>query len=114
MKRPTEADHQRTFLQMARHLGWRSLVVNRVRVSGRGGCYYATPFGGDGAGWPDTLLVHEERGQMLAVELKADGGRLRPEQVLWHRALRACGVDVRVWKLPRDWTEAERALKGEG
>ena len=54
------------------------------------------------AGYPDLALVHEQRGVAMFRELKTEKGKLRPDQVLWLRALTAAGQDAKVWR-PIDW-----------
>ena len=46
------------------------------------------------AGNPDRAVLLE--GQVIFVELKADGGTLDPAQVLWHRRAAERGVLVQV------------------
>ena len=43
-------------------------------------CYHTHDSRRSAAGFPDLILLHPEMGVMLAVEVKLDGGRLRPEQ----------------------------------
>lgn len=52
------------------------------------------------SGAPDLIMVHEDRGTIFA-ELKADKGRLAPDQVEWLRKLDAAGNEVYVWR-PKD------------
>lgn len=47
-------------------------------------------------GFPDLVLVKPPR--IIFAELKAPNGRISPEQAQWHDALRACGLNVYVWK----------------
>lgn len=47
------------------------------------------------AGNPDRLVLMPG-GHMYLVELKADGGRLDPAQVLWHARAAALGIIVQV------------------
>jgi hypothetical protein len=44
------------------------------------------------AGVPDRLVLHE--GRMYLVELKTESGRLRPDQVVWHRRAAKRGTTV--------------------
>lgn len=47
------------------------------------------------AGVPDRLVIMQDRPPML-IEMKADGGRLRPVQRLWHDRARNLGTEVLV------------------
>lgn len=53
-------------------------------------------------GWPDLVIVGP-RG-VLFRELKADRGRVKPEQWEWIEALKLAGQDAGVWR-PVDWPE---------
>jgi len=98
-----EADWQEQVTDLARLHGW-LYVHHRPARTEKG---WRTPVQGPlGKGWPDLVLVRE---RVLFVELKRDGGGLRPEQVLVIDALRAAGADVRVWR-PRDWDEVVETL----
>lgn len=58
------------------------------------------------AGNPDRIVLMPG-GVIIFVELKADGGRLDPAQVLWHRRAAALGIVVHVVtgaKEARTWT----------
>lgn len=60
------------------------------------------------AGWPDLALVRD--GRLVVAELKADAGRVSPQQREWLTALRAVpGVEVHLWK-PSDWPAIQRVL----
>lgn len=48
-------------------------------------------------GFPDVICVHPRTGQLLAVELKSETGRITREQRAWLDALQHAGVDARVW-----------------
>jgi hypothetical protein len=103
--RPTESAFQRQVIQFARLCGWRCCHF-RPGLDRRG--RWRTAVQGDGAGFVDLVLVRE---RVVWAELKADAGRLRPEQVAWVGALRAAGQEVHVWR-PADWAEVEAVLKG--
>lgn len=61
---------------------------------------WVTPVQGDGAGWPDLVIVGP--GGSLLRELKAEGKYPTPEQKVWLAWLTAAGEDAAVWR-PRDW-----------
>ena len=98
----TERDWQRLVIDMATHNGW--LVAHfRSALTPTG---WRTPVAGDGAGFPDLVLV---RDRVLFVELKTDRGRVRPEQEWWGDALARAGAEYHVWR-PRDEGEVWRCL----
>lgn len=61
---------------------------------------WRTAVSGDGAGFPDLVLVG--RGGVLYRELKSAAGSLAPEQQVWLAALADAGADATVWR-PVDW-----------
>lgn len=61
---------------------------------------WRTPVQGDGAGFPDCLLLHPD-GRAFAIELKREVGGATPEQEAWLAAFRAVGFVAEVWR-PRD------------
>lgn len=70
-------------------------------------------------GWPDLLLVHRSQQRLLFVELKADKGRLRPEQsrvlsLLWQivEGPTREWAEVYVWK-PADFEQIRRILSSQ-
>ena len=78
----SEATWQAHVLRVARQFGW---LVYHTQFSIR-----------SHRGWPDLVLCRPPR--ILFVELKSDRGRVSPEQRDWLDALRACGLDARVWR----------------
>lgn len=100
--RVAEGDFQSTVVQFAQLHGWRVLTI-RPAWTEKG---WRTPVGGDGRGWPDCTFVRE---RLVVAELKALGGRLRPEQRDWLAALRRAGVETHVWT-PDDWPDIETTL----
>ena len=67
---------------------------------------------GLGRGSPD--LVVGVRGRVLFRELKAEGGRLSPEQVEWHAQARLRGLDVDVWRSVAEAVAAVEEVRGCG
>jgi hypothetical protein len=59
-----------------------------------------------GRGCPDLLVAY--RGRWLVVEVKADNGRLTPDEARWHAAFSA---PVQVWRTVAD---VVRTLEGVG
>ena len=70
---------------------------------------WRTPVQGDGAGFPDLVLAHPGRGELLFRELKSKRGRLTPAQSAWLETLHAAGADVAVWR-PADLDDALEQL----
>ena len=73
----SEAELQRTVLEMAQSFRWLRAHF-RPAMTMRG---FRTPVEGDGAGFPDLILVRE--GRLVVAELKAAKGELSIEQTLW-------------------------------
>jgi hypothetical protein len=101
--RLSEAAFQKNVVQLARARGW---IVAHFRASLNQRGQWQTAVSGDGAGYPDLTLVRE---RVLFVELKAEDGRVRPEQRVWLRALSCAGRDVFVWR-PSDWDVLVKVL----
>ena len=100
----TEAEFQRQVLAYAKLRGWRTAHFRPAMTrSGR----WVTAVQGDGAGFPDTVLV---RDRVVYAELKVKGGKLTPSQVAWLKALQSAGAEAYLW-FPGDWPEIERVLE---
>lgn len=87
----TENDLLTAVLELCQLYGVRAAHFRPARTANG----WRTPVAGDGKGFPDLVLVGP-RG-VLYRELKADGGRLRPEQEVWLAALRRAQQDAAVW-----------------
>lgn len=59
-------------------------------------------------GLPDLILVRRPR--LIWVELKAQRGKISPDQAAWIEALQACGQEVFVWR-PSQWRIIEHVLR---
>jgi hypothetical protein len=94
----TETDLLRGVLDIAKVYGWRTLHVRPARTAHG----WRTAVSGDGIGWPDVVAVRGSR--IVAAELKAERGRLTPDQDRWLYDLAAAGVDVHVWR-PSDYPD---------
>src|SRR5262245_37343528 len=94
----TEAELLTQVIQFAKLLGWR---VAHFRA-GRTLHGWRTAVQGDGAGYPDLLLVRRDR--VVWAELKSQRGVLSDEQQAWIDALRAAGQEVYIWR-PSSWRE---------
>jgi hypothetical protein len=99
----------RTLLQVAGVLGWKAVHFRPARMHDGS---WRTPVEGDGVGWPDVVMVHPGRGELVVAELKVGGNTTTAEQDEWLAAFRAAGVWAFVWR-PGDWPEIERVLKGD-
>lgn len=87
-----EADFQRTVTDAAKRYGWRWNHTRKAMVrAGR----IATPT--STSGWPDLVLWHPKHGVWF-VELKAEAGRVSPEQEDVLTSLCAAGAHVDVWR----------------
>lgn len=94
LPRLSEAAFMRQVLDLARLLKWRPYHTHDSRRSN--------------AGFPDLCLVRE---RVVWIELKSNGGKLRPDQTAWVEDLRRAKAEVYVFR-PSDWPEIERVLGG--
>jgi hypothetical protein len=98
----SEADFQRAVIELAKLRGWRVWHDNDSRRNA--------------AGFPDLIMVR--RGRLVLAELKAQRGRLRPEQDGWLRDLAIVEAEAegtgavaeRLWR-PSDWSEIQAVLR---
>lgn len=88
MSELTEKSWQDQVVKLASLYGWAHFHVYNSRRSN--------------PGWPDLVLARPP--QLIAVELKTNTGRLRPDQRDWLARLEACGIETHVWR-PRDLDE---------
>lgn len=110
-----EAAFQAAIVELATRADWRVFHPRKTataRLDARGRPTYRTPLTGH-AGWPDLALAR--RGVLILAELKAERGRIAPEQRAWLERLEEVELNasgavlVRVWR-PRDWPEIEQLL----
>ena len=101
----TEKEFQGAIMDAAKWLGWRCFHPRTVQTAEG---VHLTAFTGD-AGFPDLVLVHKYRGVIFA-ELKADRGRLTPEQREWRDQLITAGAEYYVWR-PKDWDDIKERLQ---
>lgn len=92
----SEAELQRAVLGMAKLFGWRCAHFRTANTT-QG---WMTPVAADGKGFPDLVLVRGS--ELVFAELKAEKGRMSPEQVEWREALLSAGVRCAIWR-PADW-----------
>lgn len=88
----SERELEAAVLDLAAILHWRRAHF-RPAMTSRG---WRTAVSGDGAGWPDLILVRPPR--IVVAELKADKGRLTADQDAWLSDLAACGIATFVWR----------------
>jgi hypothetical protein len=101
----TEADFLGQVIELAHLLGWR-VAHFRPAWTGRG---WRTPVQGDGAGFPDLLLVRRDR--LIAAELKREvGGVVSEDQRRWLRDMDAAGLETAIWR-PSDFAAITEALR---
>ena len=87
----SEREFQREVIKIAESLGW---YVNHA-LPGKGRNKHLTLFIGK-RGFPDLVLCRPPR--LLFVELKSKTGKVSNDQQEWLDALRACDVEVYVWR----------------
>ena len=89
----SEAAFLKQICAIAKLRGWLIYHAKPAQVGER----WATHFQGD-AGFPDLILLHPVSGRLLAVELKAERGKLSPLQKRWLMAFDAGSHFNSVWK----------------
>lgn len=80
---------------------WQSQVVQLAAMYGFTRQYHTYDSRRSAKGFPDLVLVRPagpRKGRCLFVELKAEKGRLSPEQEQWIEALKAAGAEIYVWR----------------
>lgn len=103
--RYSEAEFQRAFLALAKTFGW---LTAHFRASKNAAGRWQTAVQGDGAGFPDTILVRGKR--LIAAELKVGKNKTTPEQDEWLEAFKGTGAETFVW-YPADWSTIEETLR---
>lgn len=105
LKSLSEAEFTSQVLEFAKLHRWRRAHF-RPAMTSKG---WRTPVQGDGAGFPDLVLV---RGPELVIaELKVNS-KVTPEQQEWLLAFGGAGAKVFVWR-PKNWPEIEATLGKE-
>lgn len=104
----SEAEFTAELIEYAQARGWKVAHFRGVRVARKdGSTYWQTPVQGDGAGFPDLILVRGKR--ILAAELKVGKNTLDEKQKVWLAVLEAAGVECFEWR-PEDWGQIETTL----
>ncbi len=97
IKMATENQLVTTAIDLAHILGWTKVAHFRPAKTAQG---YRTPVEGDGAGFPDLVLVRE---RVVWIEAKVKGRKLSPEQESWMVDLIATGAEFHLIQLDREW-----------
>ena len=84
-----EEDFFQQILDLAHIFGWRVAHFRPARTKNG----WRTAVAGDGAGFPDVVMVKSPR--LIFAELKSEKGKLTPEQEEWLDGLGSCGDAVR-------------------
>jgi VRR-NUC domain len=101
----TEKQFQAQIIELARLFGWR---VAHFRPGMTRNGRWATQIQGDGAGFPDLLLV---RGRSCVVaELKTAKGKLTAAQEEWLAAFSLADIPAYIWR-PEQWEKITRVLR---
>jgi hypothetical protein len=82
---------------LAGHMGWMVSHFHDSRRQVRPGVFVGDK---SSAGFPDLVMLRGSR--MVVVELKAEKGRLRPDQPKWLNGFVAAGAEVFLWR-PSHW-----------
>ena len=101
----TEAQLVTTAIQLAHTLGWTKVAHFRPAKTAKG---YRTPVEGDGAGFPDLVLVRE---RIVWIEAKVKGREPSPEQISWMVDLIAAGAEYHLIQLDTEWDFLESVLR---
>lgn len=78
-----------------------------VKIVRRPGGEYATIPDLDARGFPDVVALRDDVG--LALELKGEKTRVRPEQLIWIAAFRDAGFMARIVR-PVDWADLRKEI----
>jgi hypothetical protein len=94
----TEKDFRQQILDLAHLLGWKA--------------YFTWNSLHSPAGFPDLVMVHEEKRQLIFAELKSEKGKVTVAQYDWLTALEKVSKQVYLWK-PSDWDYIVKVLEGK-
>lgn len=90
----TEREWMHQVTDLASKLGWSWLHLRPGMTADS----WRTPISGPlGKGWPDLLLARPRDCRVLAIELKRDGAKPTPEQLLVLEILGASGLEIGVY-----------------
>lgn len=97
--RPTplsEREFQHQVVDLAKVLGWGTLELPDGSLDGL--IYHPQLSKWSERGWPDLAMARRRDGRFLLAELKAERGVVSARQVAVIDLLRACGVEVHVFR----------------
>lgn len=106
--RPTEAQCQAAIVNAARTAGW---LVHHTRPALQRSGKWATPLQGH-RGFPDLVMCHPHRHELLIVELKRKPNKIEPDQQRWLDALDGAGVVAAVWFVPEEMDDLLATIVG--
>ena len=92
-------------IRMCQMFNWK-VAHFRPAMTKRG--KWVTAVQGDGAGFPDLVLIRDSR--PIFAELKSAKGKLTAGQEAWLKAASNAGIEVYTWR-PRDIDVIERILR---
>jgi hypothetical protein len=101
----SEAEFTRHVIELAHTYHYR---VAHFRPGMKADGTWRTAVQGDGAGFPDVVLVRGPT--LIAAELKVKNNKPTPMQLLWLSWLAATGAKTFIWR-PRDWEEIKVVLE---
>lgn len=81
----TEAQFQQQVIDLAKLHGYRLI-------------YHTYSSRRSAPGFPDLVLINEQRGRALFRELKTETGRVAPAQFDWITGMTLAGLDAGVWR----------------
>ncbi len=100
----SEAEFTSQVIEWARRMGWR-VAHFRPGMNQRG--KWMTAVQGDGAGFPDLILIRGCR--CIVAELKVGKNKTTPEQDVWLASFKAANIQAFVWT-PDDWSTIRAEL----
>jgi hypothetical protein len=101
----SESTFTKQVIDLARWCGWR-VAHFRPAMTKRG--RWVTAVQGDGAGFPDLIMLRHNR--RIMAELKSAKGKTSIEQAKWLEAARCADFEVYIW-YPSHIDQIERILK---
>lgn len=94
---------QKSVIDMAHLYHWSVVHNPPVETKHRG---WTTALAADAKGFPDLLLFRE---RVVAIEIKGDGDRLKPEQAVWGERIQRAGIEWYV-VTPADWPDKVKEI----